>query len=162
MVSVPTSVAEPSALLRSMFPFVVSAVMFDAARFTAVVLPIPVTAFRSTVFAVTSPAPLIAVPAVIVTVCVPPAVVTSVSVMPPVVVNLILPLAVVTPVTSGRQAPAVTVPTVKPPRSLNSMLPSVVEIAANVPVIWLFTLSRSMLFLALTPKLPAVIVPLAL
>ena len=146
VVSVPTSVAVPSALLRSTLPFVVSAVIVEAARFTAVVLPIPVTAFRSTVLAVTSPAPLIDVPTFIVTVCVPPAVVISVSVMAPVVVSVMSPLAVVIPVTSGRQAPAVTVPTVKPPRSLNSMLPEVADRAAKTPVTLLLVLSRSMLF----------------
>ena len=64
VISVPTSVAVARALLRSMLPSVVSAVMFDAARFTAVVLPIPVTASRSTVSAVTRPPPLIPPPSV--------------------------------------------------------------------------------------------------
>ena len=83
-------------------------------------------------------------------------------VIPPVLVSVTSPPIAVTPSTvAGKHPTAVIVPTVKPPTSVNSMLPSVVEIAANVPVIWLFALSRSMLFLALTPRLAAVMSPIA-
>src|SRR5262249_59846583 len=79
----------------------------------------------------------------------------------PVLSSSTLPLLDVTPTVNGRQLPAVTVPTVKPPRSLNSTTPARVELAANWPVTSLLALSRSMLARARTPRLAAVMVPAA-
>ena len=63
-----TFTAVASVLSTSTLPLVVSALIDVAANSRAVVLPIPVAAFRSTVAAVTSPAPLIEPAALLVTV----------------------------------------------------------------------------------------------
>ena len=91
----------------------------------------------------------------------PDALTSLLTMIEPVEVATTWPLVAMMPLTSGRQAPAVIVPIVKPPTSVNSMFPSVVESAANVPVIWLLALSRSMLFRARTPRFTAVMRPFA-
>ena len=129
VVSVPTSVAVPIALLRSTLPFVVSAVIVEPDSCRAVVVPRPVIAFRSIVAAVTSPAPLIAPTLLIVTVS-PAAVVVP--------VRITLPLVVVVSVTSPVPTAATFVPTVRSPviasRSI-SPLPVVTVVNVAPPVL---------------------------
>ena len=82
--------------------------------------------------------------------------------IPPVLLNVTLPLVAVTPFTVVEKHPAAEiVPTVKPPTSLKSRLPNVVERAANVSVMSLFALSRSMLCPTLTPRFDAATSPFA-
>ena len=79
-----TLTAEARLLFSTMLPLVVPAPMFAAARFSAVLSPMPVTALKLTVLAVTLPAPSM-LPAEVMVYAAPAAVVVPVSRMLPVV-----------------------------------------------------------------------------
>ena len=92
-----------SALSKLIAPDVVSALIDVATNSSAVVLPIPVAAFRSTVAAVTRPAPLIAPAVVIVTVS--SAVIVPFSVTSPDVTPLVSVMSAVLPTLSTARLP---------------------------------------------------------